>query len=439
MILLAAAALFLGLFKTLLARALLGTLSLFGALTLASARLSPRRDGQSRSVLGLGLRNASRHISRSTVTMGLIALATFVLVTLAAFRGQDPEDTSNPKSGAGGYRLMLSADILLLGDLGTAAGRNVLAVANGDDPLWSRLKFTPMRRWAGEDISCLNLTRPGTPTILSVPETMVQRDAFTPGRSIKKVANVWTLLGEKREDGAVPVIADDETAQWIMHLGLGNTIDVTDQTGTPRKLVLVATLAGSIFQGQLLMGEENFLRLFPSQSGAGVVLVDVEPRDQKAAQTMLASELGDFSVSVDSTADVLAMYKNVQNTYLSTFQVLGSLGLLLGTIGLAVVLLRGLVERKSELAMLAAIGFKRVDRLRMVLSENVMLLLGGLIVGAVCAGIAVAPELVQSARKVHLMQLLGTLGAVLGLGLISLTLAVWFGNRHITAADLRAE
>jgi ABC-type antimicrobial peptide transport system permease subunit len=439
-----------------------GTLLLLGGLTLASSRLRPRTPspgtpGEGRggglpdrksqianrkfaaSILSLGLRNASRHVARSTLTMGLIAFATFTLVTVAAFRGQGTINTGDPKSGAGGYRLMLTADIPLLGDPATPAGRNVLAVANPDDPLWSRLKFTSMRRWAGEDISCLNLTRPGSPTILSVPDSMVQRSAFTPARTIKKVANLWTLLSEKRDDSAVPVIADDETAEWIMHLSLGKTLDITDQAGTPRKLVLVATLAGSIFQGQLLMGEENFLRLFPSQSGAGVVLVDVAPEDQKAAQTMLASELGDFSVSVDPTADVLAKYKNVQNTYLSTFQVLGSLGLLLGTVGLAVVLLRGLVERKAELAMLAAIGFKRIDRLRMVLSENVLLLLSGLLVGAACAAIAVLPELFQSARKVHIIQLLATLAAVLALGLISLTLAVWFGNRHITAADLRAE
>jgi len=62
-----------------------------------------------------------------------------------------------------------------------------------------------------------------------------------------------------------------------------------------------------------------------------------------------------------------------------------------------------------------------------------------LLVGAACAAIAVLPELIQSARKVHMFQLMGTLAAVLALGLMSLTLAVWFGNRHITAADLRAE
>jgi ABC-type lipoprotein release transport system permease subunit len=417
-----------------------GTLLLIGGLTFASGRLRPgRRDPRGESVVGLGIRNAARHVARSTLTMGLIAFATFVLVTVAAFRGQAPADTGDPRSGAGGYRLMMSADIPLLGDPGTAKGREVLTVGNPDDALWSRLRFTLMRRWRGEDISCRNLTRPGSPTILSVPEPMVQRNAFTFAAKLKDVKNPWTLLDDPREDRAIPVIADDETAEWILHLGLGKTLDVTDQTGAPRKLVLVATLSGSVFQGQLLMGEASFLKLYPSQSGAGVVMVNVDAKDERAARAMLSTELGDFSVGVDPTADVLAMYKNVQNTYLSTFQVLGSLGLLLGTVGLAVVLLRGLIERKSELAMLAAIGFRRFDRLRMVLSENLMLLVIGLLVGAACALIAVLPELMQSSRKLYVVQLLVTLAVIFFVGVVSLVAAVWAGGRHIAPADLRAE
>jgi putative ABC transport system permease protein len=106
---------------------------------------------------------------------------------------------------------------------------------------------------------------------------------------------------------------------------------------------------------------------------------------------------------------------------------------------LAVVLLRGLVERKSELAMLAAIGFKRLDRLWMVLSENALLLLIGLVIGTLSALIAMVPVLTQSARSVHVVQLLVTLLLILLAGLASLTAAVWFGARHIGAADLRAE
>ena len=103
-------------------------------------------------------------------------------------------------------------------------------------------------------------------------------------------------------------------------------------------------------------------------------------------------------MTVDRTADRLASYAQVKNTYLSTFQTLGSLGLMLGTIGLAVVLLRNLVERRAELALLAAIGFRRGARLRLVLWENGFLLVAGLLMGCGCAMVAVFPSLITSGR-----------------------------------------
>jgi ABC-type lipoprotein release transport system permease subunit len=224
-----------------------------------------------------------------------------------------------------------------------------------------------------------------------------------------------------------------------LHLGLGQSLTVTDQTGVSRKLVLVATLATSIFQGELLMGETDFQQLFPAQGGASVVLVDIDAADAPTMSRLLAGELSDFSVTLDRTADVLAAYQNVQNTYLATFQVLGALGLLLGAIGLAVVLLRSVVERRAELAMLAAIGFRRIDRLRILLIENGVLLLLGLGVGALCAIIAMLPTLIQTARHVHIWELLAALGFILLAGMAALVIAVWCSSCSITPADLRSE
>jgi putative ABC transport system permease protein len=418
-----------------------GSLLLIAGLCGAAVQLHPRRDGRvSDSLATLGLRNASRHTARSALTMGLIAFATFALVTVAAMRETAPADSDDIHSETGGYRLMVQSDIPLLGDLNTPAGRDLLAVTNGEDALWSRLDFTAMRRWAGEDISCLNLTKPGSPTILSVPKKMADRSPFTIARHIDRKGKPWEWLEETRAaNEPIPVIADDETAQYILHLDVGKTIEITDQSGARRTLILVASVAGSVFQGELLMGENDFIHCFPSQGGAGVVMVGCPRADAAEAVKMLSSELGDFSVTVDRTTDILATYKAVQNTYLATFQVLGSLGLLLGTVGLAVVLLRGLVERKSELAMLAAIGFRRLDRLWMVLSENALLLLIGLVIGTLSALIAMVPVLTQSAKSVHVVQLLVTLLLILLAGLASLTATVWFGARHIGAADLRAE
>src|SRR4051812_7421507 len=105
------------------------------------------------------------------------------------------------------------------------------------------------------------------------------------------------------------------------------------------------------------MSEAKFRGLFPFNSGGGLVLAGTDAAHADEVQRKLGEELDAFAVTIDSTADRLAAYRQVANTYLSTFQTLGSLGLLLGTAGLAVVLLRGLVERRAELALLSAIGF----------------------------------------------------------------------------------
>ena len=159
------------------------------------------------------------------------------------------------------------------------------------------------------------------------------------------------------------MIADDESAKYILHLGLGETLTIQDGAGRQRKLKLVATLAGSIFQSEMLMSETNFLRLFPRAGRFSTVLVETTPADATRPSKQLLRETlndvndqekSDYSATIETTAARLEAYHQVANTYLSTFRVLGSLGLMLGTIGLAVVLVRNLIERRPELALLAA-------------------------------------------------------------------------------------
>ncbi len=96
-----------------------------------------------------------------------------------------------------------------------------------------------------------------------------------------------------------------------------------------------------------------------------------------------------------STAERLAGFHRVENTYISTFQTLGGLGLLVGTLGLAAVLLRNVLERRKELALLGAVGYRRAHVFAIVLAENVLLLLWGLAIGAACAAVAVVPAVVE--------------------------------------------
>ena len=92
-------------------------------------------------------------------------------------------------------------------------------------------------------------------------------------------------------------------------------------------------------------------------------------------------------------AEVLARFAGVQNAYISIFQVLGALGLLLGSAGMGVTLAATALERRGELALLRAVGWP-VRALRQLLAlEHAGLFAGGVLAGTLSALLAIAPRL----------------------------------------------
>lgn len=129
----------------------------------------------------------------------------------------------------------------------------------------------------------------------------------------------------------------------------------------------------------------------------------------------------------------------MENTYLSTFQTLGGLGLVLGTFGLAAVLLRNVLERRRELALLRAVGFRRKDFSLMIVAENSLLLLLGLVTGGVAAVVAIAPALWVRGGSFGGGSLGLLLLAVIVSGFLSSVLAVLAVSRAPLLSSLKTE
>ncbi|HEX9203581.1 MAG TPA: FtsX-like permease family protein, partial [Vicinamibacteria bacterium] len=158
-----------------------------------------------------------------------------------------------------------------------------------------------------------------------------------------------------------------------------------------------------------------------------------------AVTEALESRLSDFGFDVSDTASRLAAYHRVEDTYISTFQTLGSLGLLLGTVGLGTVLLRNAFEQRKELALLRAVGYRERDVSTLVLAENLFLLLLGLGAGTVAALVAIGPALRERGGQLPLLALAALLLAVVLTGLAVSRLAVAAIQRLPVLASLRSE
>src|SRR4029077_740706 len=147
----------------------------------------------------------------------------------------------------------------------------------------------------------------------------------------------------------------------------------------------------SILQGNLIIDEAEFIKRFPGDSGHRMFLVDAPPDLVTQVSTTLSRALEDAGLELTSTAARLDAFNAVQNTYLGTFQVLGGLGLLLGSAGLGVVVLRNVLERRGELGLLTAVGFNRRSLQNLILGEHSALLALGLGIGILSAVVAVLP------------------------------------------------
>src|SRR4029077_13167158 len=124
----------------------------------------------------------------------------------------------------------------------------------------------------------------------------------------------------------VPVVADANSMTYVLHKNLGDDV-VIDWGGRPVRLRLVAALSDSILQSELVMSEANFLRLFPAQEGFQLLLVEAPESSGPRVAQAIEQGARDLGANVVATSERLAAFHRVENTYISTFQSLGGLGL----------------------------------------------------------------------------------------------------------------
>jgi ABC-type antimicrobial peptide transport system permease subunit len=391
------------------------------------------------SLAGLGLRNITRRSGRSLAVVGLLACGIFLVIAVGANRHSALENAGKTGSGTGGFTLLGQSSISILHDLDTASGREEMSL---DEEILQDVEFVQMRIREGDDASCLNLNRAQMPQLLAVrPDRLQQRGSFTFIESIEsdEANEQWELLNENLGEDVVPAVGDYATVYWALGKSGGDEIDYIDEKGKSFRLRIVGMIENSILQGSLIISENALIERFPSEAGYRLILIDSPDEKTEAVADLLSSRLRDYGLSITSTIRRLAQFNAVENTYLAIFQLLGGLGLILGSIGLGLVVLRNVLDRRGELAMLQAVGFNKPALKRMVFYEHGGLMIGGLVCGIIAALVAVGPALRSHGSEVPYVSLLATIAAIAVSGLIWIRVAAAFALSGEMLEALRNE
>ena len=342
----------------------------------------------------LGVRNSVRRMGRSLTVVGLLACGAFMVIAVGASRHDPLADVERRSSGTGGFSLYGESTLPVYQDLNTSEGQDAFGIAPDEV---SGTRIIAMRVRDGDDASCLNLNKAQQPRILGVdPAPLSRSGAFSFAQAAGGARDGWALLERRDPDGVVPAVGDTNTVVWSLGKSLGDVVPIVDDRGGVVQLRIVGILANSVLQGSLIVSEAAFIQRFHGESGYRAFLIDAGPEPgpvPAAASQALTSALEDVGLALTPAGERLADFAAVENTYLSIFAVLGGLGLLLGSLGLGVVVLRHVLERRAELALLSAVGFRRRALQSLVFSEHVLLLVSGLAVGAISALLAVLPAL----------------------------------------------
>jgi putative ABC transport system permease protein len=375
------------------------------------------------------------------LSSGLLAVATFLIASMSLFQ------MSPTQQGYGGFDLLAESSQPLYRNLSSPAVREE-TLGNKADAIRST-KILSFRARLRDDASCNNLFQAPEPTVLGVPSQMQQDDqAADPSTRFQWSAasdreQPWQALEEPATGASgspIPVVLDQNTAAWSLHQGASlGAITKLQFEGHDVYFKTVGLLSNSILQGKLMISESNFTALFPSLSGYQFFMIRSADADPKLVTETIESGWSDNGMDVVSSAEVLRRLLSVQNTYISAFQSLGALGLLLGTLGLAAVQTRSVLERRKELALLRAVGFSNQRLAGMLTLETAILLVGGMAIGILSAAVAIVPYLIEVGPQSGLLQPFAMIGLILACGFVTAMLAIRTALKQPILAGLRSE
>ncbi len=385
---------------------LIGGLALFRLFLLKNAR-------------NFALKNLAYRPGRTLTAVALLSLGTFTIFITGANRKSFYGLETSRQSGTGGFLIWATTTLPVMNDLNSVEGAGKYGLL--DETVLQNVRYIQLRQLEGDDASCLNLNQVSKPGIVGIPAMEFDRlgaFSFTNLLPEVEISHPWKTLSKRLAPDVIPGYADQTVITWGLRKSVGDTLFFRDESGKILKIKLMGGLDNSIFQGSILISDSLLHVFYPSSGGSDIMLIDGALAEMGPIAQKLETLFRDHGMMTSTTSERLASFNAVENTYLSVFMILGGLGIIIGTIGLGIVLVQNMSQRKQELALYHALGFRNQFVFKLIITEHLLILLSGLILGLLAALPVIAPLLISPVHPVPWLLMSGILIVVLANGFL---------------------
>lgn len=338
---------------------------------------------------------------QSLLSFFALSIGVFIVFSVGLNR-KGFADSSQLRTGTGGYTLWCESSVPVYYDLSGAAGRDQLSLAT----LPSDAEVLQCLRYSADDASCLNLNKVVAPTVLGVDMKRLAASDFRIEQSIfPEEGQAAFLRMTERTDSVYPALVDATVLTWSLGMSLGDTLHYEDDRGRTVAIRLAGIVSNSIFQGNLLIDRSLFADIWTETTGSEVFLLKINEPEAAAVKTLLSQALGEYGVRVSTTADRLRQFNTVTDTYLTIFMTLGGLGLLLGIMSFIIVIRKNLAMRRGEISLYRNLGFTKRRIEGLLWRENLIVPLYAIGTGVVSALVSVGVNFRNAGMGVWLLAL----------------------------------
>ena len=381
---------------------LIGTAALWGDYLICRNRATSPDDFHSGKLIWNTLFANKRQTILSFLTL---TIGVFIVFSVGLNR-KGFADSSQLKTGTGGYSLWCESSVPIYHNMATQSGQEKLSLTSLPDDA----EILQCLRYSADDASCLNLNKVTSPTVLGIDMNALSAGDFQIAQGLHSHDRNEVFKQMQTKSGTIyPALVDATVLTWSLMINLGDTLWYEGNRGQAVGLQLTGILANSIFQGNILIDRSFFSEIWEETTGSEVILLKIKESEKEEVKTLLSQALNEYGIRVTTTNDRLKQFNTVTDTYLTIFLTLGGLGLLLGIMSFIIVVRKNLSTRRREIDLYRTLGFSNNKIEQTLYKENILVPLYAIAIGVISALVGVSISIANTGIWVWLTAFLFTL------------------------------